>query len=467
MKTGKVLKATIWYTLSSFILKGIGFLTTPVFSRILSTEEFGIVNNFNAWFAIISVIGSFCLTASLIRARFDYKDEIDSYVKTNLIFGSCIALLISAVLLSNRFWLELFVLDKKCIVIMCITVIVYPAYDMFIQIEQFKYKYNLVAILSIVLAISNVLFSFLFIWLFDDNAFARILGSQLPSIVIAVTLYFRFMIKGKSVNLNYIKYALPMCIPYVFHMLSATILNSSDRTMITKICSANETAYYSMACNVAFIISVIWTAMNNAFSPWLGERLNKKEYETIKKYTKPYLIIFILISFCFMLFAPEILYILGGEQYIGAKYVIPPVMLGYIFVFVYSLYVNIEQFEKKTLGMAICTAISAGANVILNSIFIPKYGYVAAAYTTMACYWFMLILHFLMVYRMKMQHCYNTKFIFLILLISGIFSAFSLLLYDITIIRMIVFLLGGICSMFLLWKNINKIKEFLQKSLKV
>ena len=102
MRTNKVLKATVWYTLSSFLLKGIGFLTTPIFSRILSTEEYGIVNNFNAWLAIVTVIGSLCLSASLIRARFEYEGDLDSYVKTNLFFGSSITILLSMFLLKLK-----------------------------------------------------------------------------------------------------------------------------------------------------------------------------------------------------------------------------------------------------------------------------------------------------------------------------------------------------------------------------
>ncbi|MBR5166492.1 MAG: oligosaccharide flippase family protein [Salinivirgaceae bacterium] len=462
MRTNKVLKATIWYTLSSFILKGIGFLTTPVFSRILSIEEYGIVNNFNAWLAIVTVIGSLCLSASLIRARFDYENELNSYVKTNLFLGSSVTLLLTVLLLSNSFWSELFVLDKKCIVIMCITTLVHPAYDMFIQIEQFRYKYKIVALLSIVLAVSNVLFSFLFIWILEDNALARIIGGQIPSIVIAVILYGHFIRKGGGGKLQYIKYSIPMCIPFIFHMLSATILNSSDRTMITKICSANDTAYYSMAYNVAFIVSAIWTAMNTAFSPWLGERLNNKDYEEIKKHSKPYVSIFVLISICFMLFAPEILYVLGGEKYIGAKYVIPPVIQGCIFVFLYSLYVNIEQYEKKTLGMAICTALTAATNVLLNSIFIPQYGYIAAAYTTMCCYFILLILHYILVFRLRMHHCYSTKFIIMMVVVSGVFSVLSLLLYEFTNARIIVLVILGGSSMFFLYKNKERLMGVLR-----
>lgn len=462
-KTNKVLKATFWFTVSNFLLKGISFITTPIFGRILSTAEFGVVNNFNAWLAILLVIGSLCLYASLIRARFDYADDLDSFIKTNLVFGSIIAGALSIILMAFGFWNDLFKLDDKCILLMCLTIVVHPAYDMLIQVEQFKYRYKVLIALSVSLAVANVLCSLLFIWLLEDNAFARILGGQLPTILVAIVIYVRFLIKGKKIKTSYLKYSVPMCIPFIFHMLSATVLNSSDKTMITSICGEDANGIYSMSYNIAFIASAIWTAMNSAFSPWMGEKLNAKCYDDLKKMAKPYTIVYVILCMGLMLFAPEALFILGGRKFLVGLDVIPPVLLGYVFVFLYSLYVNIEQFEKKTLGMSICTAIAAGANVLLNAIFIPKFGYVAAAYTTAFCYLLMLILHFFMVYRMKMHTCFDTKFVFGIALLSIGFAGLLLFSYNYLRVRVSIILLLVVFTVLFALRNKDKLKNILKR----
>lgn len=39
-------KASIVFAMSSFIIKGISFVTTPIFTRILETSEYGIVTTY-------------------------------------------------------------------------------------------------------------------------------------------------------------------------------------------------------------------------------------------------------------------------------------------------------------------------------------------------------------------------------------------------------------------------------------
>ena len=65
----KALKSGVWYTLSSFLLKAIGFLTTPIFTRMLSHEDFGMFSNFTSVESIFAIIISLNLTASLITAK--------------------------------------------------------------------------------------------------------------------------------------------------------------------------------------------------------------------------------------------------------------------------------------------------------------------------------------------------------------------------------------------------------------
>lgn len=462
MKCNKVLKASLWYTISNFLLKGIGIITTPIFSRLLTQDEYGILNNFNAWLAIITIVGSLSLSSSLVRARFDYKYDLNSFIKSNLFCGTLATVCLFFIFALNlSYWEELFVLDKKYFVIMCLTIMVSPAYDMFIQVEQFRYKYKMVTALSTFVALSTIGLSFVLIWLFEDNLFARIIGGQLPVIMIGICLYAYFIIKGKGFKFVYLKYSIPMCLPYMVHLLSGTLLNSSDRTMITNMCGPSENALYSMAYNIALIVSVLWNSMNTVFSPWLGEKLNHCEYIKIRKYSSLYLMVFLFVVFGIMLVAPEVLFILGGEKYIKAEHVIPPVMVGYTYLFMYSLYVNIEQFEKKTMGMALCTIMCALINIGLNWIFIPMYGYIAAAYTTLVGYAVMLISHYFIVKKMGMACCYDNRFILFSSILAFVMGLLCNLLYVNMFARFLALFVYIISMMMAIFKYRDIIKEVL------
>ena len=72
-----IAKASMWYLVSSFITKAISFLTTPFFARILTTDEYGYYSNFATWVVLLTIIAGMSLHSTLIRARFDYKDDFE------------------------------------------------------------------------------------------------------------------------------------------------------------------------------------------------------------------------------------------------------------------------------------------------------------------------------------------------------------------------------------------------------
>ena len=73
-------------------------------------------------------------------------------------------------------------------------------------------------------------------------------------------------------------------------------------------------------------------------------------------------------------------------EYQDAKYVIPPVASSVLFIFLYNIFANIEFYFEKRKFVLYGSILSAGLNVLLNFIFIPLFGYFAAAYTTLICY---------------------------------------------------------------------------------
>ena len=464
MEKKSIVKASVWYLISSFIMKGIGFITTPIFSRLLTQEEYGTYNNFSAWLSIISIIATLSLVSSLIRARFDYAEELYSYIGTNLFVGTVFAFFVDIILLVHSdFFCNLFSFEKTYLCIMCIYLLVIPAYDMFLCVQRFEYKYKLVVGITLLVVVSSIVLSLLLIFFWKDNLLARIVGAYLPTIVMALVIYVYFVCKTKYFKLSYIKYALPIAIPYVFHLLSGTILNSSDRTMITNICGPKDTALYSMAYNVAMVVNLVWNSMNTAYSPWLGENLKKKEYLTIKKSLYWYIGFFSIIIVIIMLVAPEILFVLGGKKYIEAKYIIPPVMAGYYYVFVYSIYVNVEQFEKKTIGMAVATCFVALLNVVLNSFFIPKYGYIAAAYTTLFCYLLLTVFHYYLVKKIHLSFIIDTRYVICLSCGITLFSGFMVAIYDLTIVRYCLFFTIAFSALIFLFRNRNAIFKYLNQ----
>ena len=126
---------------------------------------------------------------------------------------------------------------------------------------------------------------------------------------------------------------------------------------------------------------------------------------------------FLFLVFGILLIAPEILFFFGGELYMPALSVMPPVMIGCCFQFAYTFYVNIEHYLKKTLLLSIATGVAATLNLALNYLFIPSFGYIAAAFTTLVGYTALLLLHYLFVRKTEYKNLYDNMFIGKVMLI--------------------------------------------------
>jgi O-antigen/teichoic acid export membrane protein len=353
------------------------------------------------------------------------------------------------VLVFHDFFIELMMIDFKTLNIMFIYLLVYPAIQMFQIKNQVKYNYKPIVFVTLSNALISSIASIVLTLIFVNKLNGKIIGYFTPMIIISFVVYIYLMFEGKSINKKYWSYALKISFPLILHLLAGYLLSSVDKIMITKMVSSHANALYSVAYTISQVIAILWMSMNNAWSPWAYEKMDNKEYDSLFKNSKPYLIFFLIVVFLFMLVAPELLLIMGGNEYLETKYVIPPVMIGYVFQFVYSLYVNIEFYHKKQKNIAFGTIIACVINIILNYILIPRFGYIAAAYTTLIGYISLYVIHYIFVKKLGCTSWYDNRF-FLKMLIISLFSLLvSNLLFKFNIIR--YFIIGLIAIGFIIF----------------
>ena len=212
-------------------------------------------------------------------------------------------------------------------------------------------------------------------------------------------------------------------------------MHSSDRIMIQALCDADAVALYSVAYSGALLVNLMRNSMESAWDPWVFDMIKEEKQNVIKIYSYPYIIFFIIISIGVILVAPEFLYIMGGDGYVEAMYVIPPVVLAYVCSMFYSLYGALERYYKKQIVFPIFGSICAAANIGLNFLFIPKYGYIAAAYTTFFSCFLEMILHYFYCYKINKANYYDTKFNLICLILCSLLSFLAIFLYKYSLIR--------------------------------
>lgn len=463
-KTSIVLKSGIWFTVCNIVTKSVGFFTTPIFTRLLTKTEFGDYNNFTTWTGIILLITSLNLESSLIRARYEFEDDLDNYV-ASMSFLS---------ILSTLAWFVAFLVfidpaqqilsfNRVEVYAMFIYLLFYPTIQLYQTKERYQYKYKTTVFLTLLVVVGTALLSIALVLLMENKLGGRIIGTVVPVVAVGAALLFVIFNKANKINVQYWKYALPFTLPFIPHLLSMYLLGSMDKIMIRQICGAEDLALYSLAYTVGTIITLLVSSMNSAFSPWLGEQLSKKNYSAVKKISVPYVGLFVVFALAAVLITPEILLILGGKNYIEAQHVIPQIFAGCLMQFIYCMYVNVEQFEKKTVGMAIASVIAAIFNYVTNYVFLRRYGYLAASYTTFFSYLLLMLLHVWLVRRMKMQEVYDNKaIIFIGVLGSALLIAVNLI-FDQAILRFTIFALLIICLGVLALKKKNLVLQYIKR----
>lgn len=449
------------YTLSNVIVKGIAFLTTPLFTRLMSQSEYGEFNSIASWVNIISVVVTLNLYSSINRAKYDYESTIDKYMSSILILGAVFSGISWTIIEYNiNFFERIFLMDR----IYIRSIMLYASLSPVIQTLLAKYRmfneYKKVIILTWITLLTSTVSSLILVIIMENKLLGRVIGNYVLISIISIALGLLIIVRGRSFSLKHCVYALTLAVPLIPHELSGILLSSSDRIIIGQLCGAEEAALYSLASTVGMIITVLLSSLNQAWVPWFYDNIYRKNTNIIQKVSKWYIRLFMVGCIGLMLVGPELIMIFGGKSYMSAVYVIPPICMAVGLQFIYTLYVNIEFYMKKTSTISIATVLATIVNILLNYIMIPIFGYIAAAYTTVAGYMLMAIFHYFAVYqKTPYGHLYDKRDIVACILLLGAAIGVSMMLYNHIIIRYIIILLYIIGIMLKVYKNKSEIKK--------
>lgn len=405
-KSANVLKAGVGYVISQLIVKGASFICTPLFSRLLSKATFGEVKIYEGWLQILLPIFTLSLYTSIERAKYEFKDELDNYVSSvQMLIMLTVAALFVCSLPVLGIVCEILDMSAAMYVTMFLYFITNAAILNYQRRIKLDYRYKASMFLSLMNTVPSLLIAMISViiskYLINSNGtllHERILGFYWPQIAVGGFVVYLLLKKGKKwFNKRYWEFALKFSVPMIPSQVSVSVLNQSSQIMIEKFTNAENTALFSMASTVMYILYVIETAIGDAWLPWLFEKLNTKEYDKLQK---PWLLILLgtsLMSWGCIMFAPELILVLGSPRYAESVYIVAPVVTGALFHFFTFSYINIEKFHNSTKTIAFASVMAMIINLILNYFGIQWFGYQAAAYTSMICYFLIMMFQAVMV----------------------------------------------------------------------
>lgn len=411
----KVVKAGIGYTIANILIKGISFLTLPIFSRVLDTYDFGIYNVFVAYDSILYCIIGFALHSSVRSANWEFSGKIDAYVSSiSIIYLTNMAVLI---LLATVFGPQLSALmGLDAIVIVCLVIHSFGSslvtlYNARVSLQYSYKKYMVAAAAS---SLGNIALSIVLVFtLFNSQRYlGRILGATIALAILAVVLIIYFWRKAKpKIDLAFWKFGMRYSLPVVPHGVSQVVLSQFDRLMINYMVSTEAAGIYGLAANLMIVLTVLTDSVSTVWSTWFYEamegesadkatgakRLTSAQLEErasmVQVRSDIFMRGFALVAIAIMAFTPELIWILGGNAYMDGTYCAFGMVLSGFCVFVYNLVVVGEYYKQDTRSIMWATMGAAVINFVLNLFAIHEFGYIAAAYTTLISYVLYVLFH--------------------------------------------------------------------------
>lgn len=396
----KAVKSGIYFVVSQILIRGITFITTPVFTRLLSTEQFGEIRVYESWLQIAVPIMSLCLWKSVERAKYDMRDEFDAYTSSTQTLSYISIALMTGVCLLFKEQIQSFCnMDDILLYIAFGYIFGYTSVLYMNRREKQSMRYKFATTAAMLLVIPATLISIVWLYIgnirgeFDQLVHYRIIGFYGPQVIGGLIIALIMAVQGKKLfSVSYWKYGLLYSLPLIPEVLSIQIMNQADKIMIQNMVGQWETGIFAVATTVSFIIWILEDSVWNAWLPWFYEKMSRKESDDIQKPWTVVMLSFGIISWILVLLAPEIVLILGGKKNMAAIWIVAPMITGTLFRFYSYTYTAIQNYYKKTAYVALGTILSMFVNVGLNYFFISLLGYRAAAYTTAVSYAFLLIL---------------------------------------------------------------------------
>lgn len=436
-------KASVWYAVCSILQKGISFVVIPIYTRILTTTEYGQYSVFQSWSNILIIFATLNLYCGVFtKAMVDRSDDRDRYTSSMQGLSTVLTTVLFLVyLVSAKLWNAIFEMSTTTMVLMFIYFIFYPSFSFWSVRQRVEYKYKMMVTVTLLVSVATPIVSILLLTFTSLRANAVIWGYMIVQIVVGGFFYIYQFVRGKVFYIKeYWVYAAKFNIPLIPHYLSLIVLGQADRIMIKEYCGDDKAGIYNLAYQVSMIMNIFVAAVNNSMVPWIYGKLKTKEYESIKDITRKLCILMAMITVGAVLVAPEIIRILGTIEYLEAVWIVPAVAISVYVTFCYGLFSNVEFYFNATNFVMIASVVGAILNIILNAVFIPACGFIAAGYTTLVCYFVFMVMHYEFmkkICRKKIgqEKVYDIKFIFIsCILLCGV-GGICIVLYNGWIVR--------------------------------
>ena len=410
--TSLALKAGFWYVLSNFLIKGIAFITTPIFSRLMSEAQYGEFSNFASWQSTLLIISGAELYSTLNRAYYDHTDCYNDYVSTITFLGCGFTVaLYLAFLLCKDAILRLVAIPPQYIHVLFLCLFFLVCKQTFMEREKTLYRYKSVAVLSMSsLVIPTVIATVLVATSPESQRLgARIYGIGIPTAAIGAFCAASIFKQSRRFNWSQCKYAVKLAIPLLVHYLTTYLLTSSNTIVTKSVLSAEIAAMVSITTSAVHILTILLQAVSGAVTVWLMDNLKQENYTALRRNLLIYVAGISAVAISVILVGPELIWILGDTKYAQAATLLPGMVAAVTIQSITTVFTIILTYKKRVVGTAVFTGITAVVAVVAKVLLLPAYGVQILPWINIAAFGLLFFCNYVLVCKHGYSNVINVK----------------------------------------------------------
>lgn len=388
MNKEQQIRNSLIYILPVAVGAAIPLITLPIFTRILTKEDYGILALAQVYALFVTSLANFGLTAVYERNFFECREErraaqllysILLFVLAQITLGGFVTFVIRETI--SRWVIGSPVHGDFLFWTYCSTsVMSLKVY--FLTYFKNREQAKPFAWYTIDETLLGVLFSLIFVVYAGVGVVGLVWGQLIASLLVFSALSVRFLRAiPPAFNARLLKESITLSYPLTPRVFLGVVGTQFDKYMIGLLSTVGGVGIYSIGQKVANVIFTGMTAIQNVFSPQVYRRmfdLGEQGGESVGRYLTPFMYISIALGLVIALFSEEIIWVLTPPSFHGAVDIVA------ILSMLYGSYFFGKQpqllYAKKTHITSLLTVVSIGLMIGINIPFIHRWGAMGAAW---------------------------------------------------------------------------------------
>ena len=390
----KLFKNTLIITIGKICTQLITFFLLPLYTSVLSTTEYGIVDFLNTLVSLCLPIVTFQVEQAIFRELIEVRGN-DNKIKQIISSGVITVLFQCLVFLILFFIISPFV-NNDYKTFLATNVIAFIFSSLLLQISRGLGDNKKYAFGSFIIALSTILFNILFIVIIKLGANGMLLGTMLGHIVGSIYLFISLKIykyiRIKKYKKEIIKKLWKYSIPLIPNAISWWIFNASDRVIATAILGVDQNGILAASLKFSAVYITLYNIFNMSWTESISLAIKDKDLEDFFNKTFNIVIsLFITIAVGLISCMPFIFPIMINDKFSAGYGLIPISIIASLFNVVVGLISVVYVGNKNTKAIASTSIVSAIINIIVHLSLIKYIGLYAAVVSTLSAFFIMSI----------------------------------------------------------------------------